>query len=394
MKLKNIILALTVCATAANATGTEFETLLDNIIDNSPTLKANRLRMAGELEALKSENMLPDPEVEFERLWRSGPGENRWSAGISQEIDWPGTYGARRKAITALSEAQAAEASAAEIKERVNAAQTIIGIIAARKEIEILDEIHVSMLNLEAKLLTAWKNGETTILDVNKVKIEAIRSASRLQSARMQLGSLQGELDAMTDGNSSVTIVPEGLELPISPLREEAEYLAALESSPILESLRLTAEAADRQTSLAKTSKWPGFSIGYNHAFEDGSHFNGLSIGIALPLWSRRHTARAAANNAMAARFNMIAAQSEYKAKLHADYAGATSIYSRMSQYGPLVEGVNNLALLRKAFDGGELSLLNYLQEVNYFLEARLDYLALSKEYAMLAISLQSLLPR
>ncbi|MDE6527770.1 MAG: TolC family protein, partial [Muribaculaceae bacterium] len=130
MKLKNIILTLAVCATATSATGAGFEALVDNIIDNSPGLKATRLRMEQEIETLKGENMLPDPEIEFERLWRSGEGDNRWSAGISQEIEWPGTYSARRKAITALTRAGEAAMSAAEIEERTKASQIIIGIIA------------------------------------------------------------------------------------------------------------------------------------------------------------------------------------------------------------------------------------------------------------------------
>ena len=83
-KLKYIIPTLGLCAIALSATGAEFETLVDKVVANSPTLQADRLRMESELEALKDENTLSNPEVEFERLWRSGEGENRWSAGISQ----------------------------------------------------------------------------------------------------------------------------------------------------------------------------------------------------------------------------------------------------------------------------------------------------------------------
>lgn len=392
-KLKYIIPTLGLCAIALSATGAEFETLVDKVVANSPTLQADRLRMESELEALKNENTLSNPEVEFERLWRSDEGENRWSAGISQEIDWPGTYGARRKAISALARAQDAETSAAEINERVRASQTIIGIIAARKEIAILEEIHTSMQQLEAKLLTAWNHGEATILDVNKVKIETIRSASRLETARTQLRSLEGELNAMTGGDVVITI-PADLDMPVTPLKSENAYLEAMESSPMLAALNLALEASECQTTLAKTSRLPGFSIGYNHAYEDGAHFNGFSIGMTLPVWSRKHNTKSAADNAMAARFDVIARRTQLASQIHTDYSNAESLYSQMGQYGPLVEGVNNLTLLRKAFDGGELNLLNYLQEVNYFLEARLDYLSLTKEYAMLATSLTALFQR
>lgn len=382
MKLKNIILTFGLGTLCLSAPAAEFENIVNTIVGHSPTLKADLLRLQGELENLKGENIPADPEIEFERLWRSGEGENRWSAGISQELDWPGTYRARRKAISALSRAQAAQEAAAETEARLKASQLVIEIITAHKEIAILDEINASMQQLKTKLLTAWANGEATILDVNKVKIEAIKSATRLETARAQLLALEGELKAMTDGNEEIA-VPSDLDLPLYPLKSEAEYMAAMESSPTMEAMRLTAEAAESQTSLARSTRFPGFSIGYNHAYEDGAHFNGFTLGMTLPVWSRKHSIQSATDNALAARFDAIARNSEVTTKLHSDYANAMSIYAQMSEYGPLVEGVNNLTLLRKAFEGGELNLLNYLQEVNYFLEARLDYLNLSKEYAL-----------
>ena len=45
---------------------------------------------------------------------------------------------------------------------------------------------------------------------------------------------------------------------------------------------------------------------------------------------------------------------------------------------------------MRKALDGGELSLLDYLQETNYFLRARLDCLALVRDYTIMAFRLNS----
>lgn len=387
MKLKNIILTFGLGTLCLSAPAAEFENIVNTIVGHSPTLKADRLRLQGELENLKGENIPADPEIEFERLWRSGEGENRWSAGISQELEWPGTYRARRKAISALSRAQAAQEAAAETEARLKASQLVIEIITAHKEIAILDEINASMQQLKTKLLTAWTNGEATILDVNKVKIEAIKSASRLETAHTQLRALEGELKAMTGGNEDIA-VPSEIDLPLYPLKNEAEYMAAMESSPTMKAMQLTADAAESQTALTKSTRFPGFSIGYNHAYEDGAHFNGFSIGMTLPVWSRKHSMQSAADNALAARFDAIARHSEVTTKLHTDYANAKSIYAQMNEYGPLVEGVNNLTLLRKAFEGGELNLLDYLQEVNYFLEARLDYLTLSKEYALTTTAL------
>lgn len=392
MTLRNISSIICCAAISANAFGATFDELVSTIVSNSPTLEASRARMASELESVKADNALPDPQIEFERLWRSGEGENRWSAGISQEIDWPGTYSARKNTAVSLREAQEAQICSEERNERLRAAQLLVEIISANKEIALLSEINSSMKELQDKYMLAWENGETTILDVNKIKIETIRSAAALESAQSRLRSLQGELKAMAGADASTITVPADLEFPYTVLQNENDYMAALQTAPEIRMLQRMAEVARNETSIAKSTRFPGLSIGYSHAYEDGAHFNGFSIGLSLPVWSRTHKINATAASELSARFTMIARTAELENSLQADYANACSLESQMNDFGPVVDGVNNLALLHKALLGGELNLLSYIQEVNYFLEAQLDYLNIRKEYTLVAIRLNSLL--
>jgi len=381
-------LATAVCAIGCNASS--FDDMVERIVDASPTLASENAAMQAELSITKSENVLSDPEVEFERLWNAAGGENRWGAGISQAFAWPGSYSARSKMIAALEAAQAARRAGNRAAMRTSAASLLIEIIATQKEIAILKEINSSIEQLHNNTLTAWNNGEVTILDVNKIKIERARSSARLETANNALHALEAELNSLAGNSGTSVVVPSDIEFPLPTLRPYQAYSDALEASPQYAETVLMQEVARHNTALAKADRLPGFSIGYNHAYEDGTHFNGLSVGIALPLWSRRHKILAATSSAMAADYDAIARHTELKAKLKADYANAQAVRAQMDAFGPVVEGTNNLQLLRKAYDGGELSLLNYIQEVNYFLEARLDYLALTKEYATLLTRLNA----
>lgn len=373
------------------AAASTFGNVVETIVASSPTLAADNARMQSELEALKAEGIPADPEVEFEHLWNGNGGENRWSAGISQEIDWPGIYRARARAIGAQSRLTEARQAARLTEARTAATSLLIEIIAAKKEVAILEEIDSSMRQLREKTLTAWNNGETTIIDLNKINIEAARNAARLEKAGAAVEALMAELQAMTAPETDIKALLESfdaLELPLEPLETADTYLNALGNSPAMVESTLAIDAAQAQTALAKSRRMPGFSIGYAHAYEEGTHFNGITAGVRLPLWSRRSSVSAAAEAALAARFEATAARTALAAKVSADHAAATGVRRQMAAYAPAVEGTNNLALLRKAFEGGELSMLTYLQEVNYFLEARLDYLALTKEYALLSTSL------
>jgi len=389
-KFRHILFPLLLAAVMP-ASADSFSDLVNSIAASSPTLEAEKFRAEAATEALKAENMLSDPEVEFERLWRQGEGENRWSAGVSQSFDWPGAYSARRRAIRAAASAASARMSATLTACRTQAAQLLIELAAADKEIGILTEISNSMQQLQSKYLEAWEHGETTILDVNKIKLENIRAVAKLEKAISARRTLLSDLHALS-GNDSIEI-PAEMDMPYLRLHTLDDYMAALESSPEMLAAAADSEAAGEESSVARASRWPGFTLGYNHAFEDGAHFNGFSVGVSLPVYSRKHATRSAAANALAARFDLISQRNRMAAKIESDYRNAVALHGQMDRYAPVVEGVNNLTLLRKALDGGELSLLEFLQEMNYFIEARLDYVEIAREYTLLVALLNANLP-
>lgn len=388
---KHLILALALTSAGAPILHADtFSDLVDQIVAGNPSIEAQRQRANATIEGMKADNILADPEVEFERLWRHGEGENRWSAGVRQSFEWPGAYNARRKAIAITSQAQAAQLESDIIACRTQAAQLLIELAAANKEISTLADIHSAMETLQEKYLLAWKHGETTIIDVNKIKIETIRSATRLEEAEAARRAIEAELYALAGKDSQNLSLSNELDFPYLTLHSLGEYTTAAQTSPRMQALTLMAEAAEKQNSVTKASRWPGFTLGYHHAFEDGAHFNGLSLGMSLPIYSRKNRVKSAESEAMAARFDIVSQRIQLETQIQSDYITAESLHKQIEAYAPIVDGVNNLQLLRKALDGGELSLLSYLQEVNYFIEARLDYITLSKEYALLLTQLNS----
>ncbi|MDE6126581.1 MAG: TolC family protein, partial [Muribaculaceae bacterium] len=116
--------------------------------------------------------------------------------------------------------------------------------------------------------------------------------------------------------------------------------------------------------------------------------FDGFSVGIGLPLYSRRHSSEASDARSLMAENRMRQMETELATGLRTDYIAAESLAAQMREMGPAVENSDNLRLLRRALEGGELSLLDYLQEVNFFREALLDYNALRRSYLLRIASL------
>ena len=367
-----------------------FSDIVRRIAAETPSYRAEQARLQASVESMRAENVLENPELEFERLWSAGEADNKWSGSLSQSFDWPGAYRARNRAALALATAGKLGLDENFRQLQVKAAESIVQLIAANRKVDILSEMHDSMKRLREEYDRAWQMGETTILDVNKMKIEEMRSAAELEEARAEANTIKADLLAMAPESDAIDQALDLSDFPYMRLEPADVYAGAAELSPELRYYSAISEAEAANVAVAKAQRLPGFSLGYVHAFEEGTHFNGLSVGVSLPIYSRKHSVAAATQLGMAARFDLIARRTELENRIAADHASASSLKRQIERFSPLVEGVNNLSLLRKALDGGELSRLDYLQESNYFLRARLDCLALVRDYTIMAFRLNS----
>ena len=132
-------------------------------------------------------------------------------------------------------------------------------------------------------------------------------------------------------------------------------------------------------------------SLGYIHNVEIGEHFNGLKVGVTLPVFSTRKLKQAAQAKALAATYEADEYAVSRHAELMSQYAVAVKLRKSLENYNEIfyADGSDNyLALLKKSYDGGQMTLIYYLYEVNYYIEVRMAYLSLLNDYNRSLISL------
>ena len=246
--------------TSYNASASTFLDVAERIVDGNEALKAEDATLQAEIEALRAEAVPENPEVEFEHLWSAGEADNKWNIGVTQSLPWPGTFGARRKAASLLAEARTSGMEQSRRELRLRVLQSLADIVAANRRVEILSELHRSMIELREAYERAWQHGETTILDLNKMKIETVRSLSELQQAESQRQTLIHELQALA-GNSGDP-AETALTLTDFPLLELAPldaYLAGVDRSPEIEYLRAMQAVERQNVAVAKASRLHAF---------------------------------------------------------------------------------------------------------------------------------------
>ncbi len=367
---------------ALTSVAQDYDTLLNTIVANNPDIAAMEASIESEVLSIKSENNLPNTDIDFEHQW--GPKEvgNKWSVGISQGFEWPGVYSERRKAAQSITDAMTSLKRSNYLDKLLDVKLLFIDIVNIRKNIAIMDEVLNHMTQLKEKYHNGYRQGEVTILDVNKIDIEYISVSRRCNELRTQLTILENSLTALNGGKDCSAIIATLNDYPQDMILSEDDYVEMIkQNDPMLGYNSFMTKSQASTAKVTKLKNLPGFSLGYLHVNELGTHFNGFKIGLSLPLFSNRN--KVAASKALLRSFENEETSVEVAklSAMYSDRAKVLTLHKEMNEYRPVFEDSNNIALLKKALDGGEISLLTYLQEVNYFLSAQREYMDVVYQY-------------
>ena len=256
----------------------------------------------------------------------------------------------------------------------------LIDIVLTRQQLELLYEIKHNLDSLGRSLDKAYAGGEATVIMMRKFKHELYNVRTRIDDAESNLDALRLAIIAKNGGN----YIDLGAirDYPAEKLLAESDYLDMLEQHDSrLASLRELEMAAEGNLKVEKMKRLPGFKLGYVHEKEGDEHFNGLTAGINLPLWSRKNALASAKENLFAAQDDNRAYKLQQTSAVMTDYALAKKLNARSEEYAAIF-GNDYTQLLQKSFSGGQMTVFEYLNEINWYMESKLDYLSLKHQQA------------
>lgn len=380
MKRTLLILALALSATIANAQN-DYNDLLLQVASNNLGLKSSIDKMNSELLQLRSENNLPDPEVDFDYKWGQKGAGNRFGGSISQSFDWPGVYRARGKAINNASIATTTLAVSNYVDKMLELKNLFIDIINTKKALALQTKNLNILDSLMSKYQDGARNGEFTRFDLSKIRLSRLTAARAYSSTKAQLEALESSLTSANGGKDCSAIMDKLKDYPQETLLAEQAYTSMVEQhDPLLKYNSYMLQSQSDMARASKLSRMPSFSLGYVYENEEGASFNGFSISMTLPFFSNKHKAKASEMLVKAYNSDMLAVKIDRETAMHADYAKACSLQKRLTEYKSVLDSGEYLDLLKKSLDGGEMSLLDYLREVNYYLDESAQMLSIEYE--------------
>ena len=283
--MKRIIILSAIIILGISVNANDFDNALFEIISNNPTLAASNAENEAEINELKSENNLPDPEIGYEHKW--GKEGAKWGIDISQSFEWPGAYSARKKAINSTSEAFKYLNKSNYLNKLVEIKLLLIDIINIHKQISLVSQLESQIDSLTLKYQQGAKQGEVTILDLNKLKIEKIALTRQNKELKNQLNNLKSTLLVENGGNDISSILAHLNSYPDETILSTEKYEELFrEYDPEIAQYSSISKAQEYNSKALNMSKFPSFSLGYKLENELGTYFNGFSVGISIPAFS------------------------------------------------------------------------------------------------------------
>ena len=344
--------------------------ILKTIEQNSLTLDA----LKKQAEARKTGNrtgLTPaNPEVEFGYLWGNPVAiGNRKDISVRQTFDFPTVYAQRSK----LADAQDDNA---EYEYRAQRADLLLA--AKRTCIELvyynaLSALYAEQTENARQIMNAVEKmrqaGEANILEYNKAVLNHTNISGELNRTNLERRRLLAELTRM-NGGQPIVFDCASYDSHALPADFDSWYAEAEANAPALHYLKAQAEASNRQVSLTKASTLPKFSVGYMGEFVTGEKFQGITVGMSIPLWENKNKVRQAEAEARTAVQLAEDARMQYYNRLKSLYAEIAGLQENVWQYDAVLQQNDNARLLLKAYQSGEISLLEYLLEMEYHFTA------------------------
>lgn len=358
----------------------KIEDVLSGIEKNNTMLSA--LQKSAEAEKLgnKTGIYLRNPEIEFHYL-RSNPSVigNRTDVTIKQSFDFPTAYRYKNQ-ISDIKNQQV------EVKYRIQ-----LRTLLLQARLVCIELIYKNALKSELSqrllhsqiIANSYKSkfdlGESNILDYNKAQLNLLNISKELEVVDIERNELLSELITL-NGGVTIDFIDSVFQTPEIPVDFEKWYLNAEQKNPVLNWLQQEIEKGHKQEKFNRAMSLPKLQAGYMSESIVGEQFQGIIVGLSIPLWENKNTVKFAKANVIAYEGQTINNRVMLYNKLKALHTKAIGLQISANDYRFSLNSFNHSSLLKKAFDKGEITLINYILELSIYYKSVDNLLILDRD--------------
>ncbi|HBX51524.1 MAG: hypothetical protein A2275_02895 [Bacteroidetes bacterium RIFOXYA12_FULL_35_11] len=323
---------------------------------------------------------LSNPEFDFSYLV-GNPSilGNRTDISLVQSFDFPTVYFHRKK-IAGMNDMQADLAYQKQVKDVLHNARVICADIVymnalcseyTRQKLQATELAEIYRKKLE--------KGDGNQLDYNKAMMNLHTVEDVLEHLEIERTALLSELASM-NGGQKVSLTDTVFSLQVLPSDFETWFSEIEKNIPELSILHQETEKSLMQEKLSKAIGLPKFSAGYKSEKVAGEQFQGVSVGITIPLWENKNNVKYSRAKSVALQDLSVSTKTALHDLLKSKFEKILSTQKLLTDCRQALNNYDNTGLLRKALDQGEISFITYLQELSIFNEIKIKLLETENE--------------
>ena len=379
--MKTIIMIAALLASVSLAARENINSILSSIEENNTTLKALKEETKAQKLGNKTGIYLSDPDVAFGYLW-GNPSNigTRQDFNITQTFDIPTITGMKKRLADNKNELVELQYASERINLLLEAKQYIIDLIyynGLKKELEV-------RLRHAQTIADAYKQrldrGDTSILEYNKIQLNLSTVKGEMSRVEVERNALLSELKRL-NGGIDILLEEDNYSTASLPADFEEWYLSAEQKNPLLQYVKQQIEVGRKEVKLNKAMTLPKFSAGYSLEKTLGQKYQGVSIGISIPLWENKNRVKQAKAGVIAAQAREQESKQQFYNRLQNLYLRASGLQQTAIGYRKSLQSLNNTELLMKALEVGEISLLNYIVEIGLYYDTVNQTLAAERDF-------------
>ncbi len=384
--MKRIILISSLVATALLAPTGEvqaqgsIEQVLKSIETNNRELQANAQLIASQKLEARTANNLPNPTLSYAHLWGAKEKKTIGELVVAQSFDFPSLYATRNKLNRLKAGAYDSQADVFRQEKLLQAKELCLDIIMLRQQKSLLEERLRNAEELAGMYAKRLQTGDANAIETNKINLELlnIRTETSLNET-----ALRNKLQELNVLNGNLPVVFEENQYAAVPFPADFQ---SLKSEVIAADRTLTALAGEslvarKQIAVSRSQWLPKLELGYRRNTETGTPFNGLVVGFSFPIFENRNQVKIAKAQALGTDLQKENATLQVASELTQLYEEAKTLHDSMEAYSKTFRSQQDLALLKKALTGGEISMIEYFVEVSVIYQSHQNYLQLENQY-------------
>lgn len=361
-----VMMTAACCVQAQN----EVERVLQSVEQHNTTLVALR----HETEAAKVGNHtnlnLPNPEVEFGYLWGSPSSiGHRKDVSAVQSFDFATVSGAKRRLARqqdALADWQYKESRMQLLLEAHHLCLDAIYYNAMCKELMQRKQYAEEITSAQQKRL---EQGDINRIEYNQVKLDLAAVCAELMRCNTERAAVMAELQRLNGGEP---LLIEATDYPAVAIANdfEAWYAEAEQKSPALAYVKQQIDVSNRELAVRRADGLPTVSLGFMGEYVSGENYQGVKVGMSIPLWANKNRVRQAKAEVEAAKARQTDARQQFYSRLHNLFVQQRGLRQVVQSYQEALRATDNTSLLKKALDAGSISTMDYLLGARMYYDA------------------------